>query len=54
MINRSSGDMQKVVEGLMEREVKEANKVIKGRTEELLEPWKGIDGRVFNQSYLDF
>lgn len=52
IINRSSPDVQKVVESILDKEVKEANKVLKDKTDELLEPWKNIDGRTFNTNYV--
>lgn len=46
--------IQKIVNQLLEREVDEANKILKNYIEKVLKPWNSIDGRKFDLLYLEF
>lgn len=52
IINKASSDAQKTVETLLDREVKEANRILKETADSLLERWKGLDIKSFQPSFL--
>lgn len=52
LINKSSAEVQKLVEGLLEKELKEANRLLREAAEAEMEGWKMIDGRSFCSSYV--
>lgn len=52
LINKSSPEVQKLVESLIEKQVKEANKVLREAAEIEVEKWKTIDGKSFGPAYL--
>ena len=46
--------MQKIIDGLLDKEIKEGNKVLKTHIDSELEKWKVIDGKNFNFTYIQF
>ena len=54
MINKGSAEAEKIIEEVLEREVKVANDTLKSSAERELERWRGLDGRHFSNGYLEF
>lgn len=54
LINKASPEVQKIVETLLERELSEANRILKAKAENELQAWKHLDGKTFSTSYLEF
>jgi len=39
---------------LLEKEIKEANKILKDSAEQEMEKWKSVDGKIFSSAYFQF
>ena len=46
--------VQALIDQLVDREIEEANRILKGFVDKLLKPWYTVDGRRFDLPYLDF
>ena len=46
--------VQLLIDALIDREVEEANRILKSYVDKMLKPWNSLDSRKFDISFLEF
>lgn len=46
--------IQLLIDALIDREVEEANRILKSYVDKMLKPWNSLDNRKFDISFLEF
>lgn len=46
--------VQLLIDALIDREVEEANRILKSYVDKMLKPWNSLDNRKFDISFLEF